>query len=257
MRMLLAGNWKMNGLKASLAEIRSLKRGLADEGTRADGPRDVLICPPATLIADAVKAAEGSPLAVGGQDCHGLASGAFTGDISAEMLRDAGATAVIVGHSERRQYHGETNVIVAGKVKAAHRAGLMAILCVGESDKIRESGKAVPSVLAQLEASIPPELDGESGGPGLTIAYEPIWAIGTGKIAQSSDIAEMHAAIRACLNTRFGAAGAQMRILYGGSVKPDNAAEILGVPNVDGALIGGASLKAADFLAIIRAAPKG
>ena len=166
MRMLLAGNWKMNGLKASLAEIRSLKRGLADEGTRGDGARDVLICPPATLIADAVKAADGSPLAVGGQDCHGSASGAFTGDISAERLRDVGATAVIVGHSERRQYHGETNVIVAAKVKAAHRAGLMAILCVGESDKLRESGRAVPSVLEQLKASIPPELDGASGGRG-------------------------------------------------------------------------------------------
>jgi len=248
MRMLLAGNWKMNGLKASLAEIRTLKRGLADEGAH----RDILVCPPATLIADAVKAAEGSPLAIGGQDCHGLASGAFTGDISAEMLRDAGATAVIVGHSERRQYHGETNVIVAGKVKAAHRAGLMAILCVGESDKVRESGRAVEGVLAQLEASIPSGLDGES----LVIAYEPIWAIGTGKIAQSVDIAQMHEAIRGQLNTRFGAKGAEMRVLYGGSVKPDNAGEILGVSNVDGALIGGASLKAADFLAIIRAAPK-
>ena len=246
MRMLLAGNWKMNGLKVSLAEIRALKRGLADEGAPKDMPRDVLICPPATLISDAVKAAEGSSVAIGGQDCHGLASGAFTGDISAEMLRDAGATAVIVGHSERRQYHGETNVIVAGKVKAAHRAGLMAILCVGESDKIRESGRAVPAVLQQLEASIPPEFDGSD----LVVAYEPIWAIGTGKIAQSSDIAQMHDAIRGALNTRFGAKGAEMRILYGGSVKPDNAGEILGVPNVDGALIGGASLKAADFLAI-------
>jgi triosephosphate isomerase len=247
MRMLLAGNWKMNGLKAALAEIRALKRGLADEGAS----KDVLICPPATLIADAVKAAEDGPIAIGGQDCHGLASGAFTGDISAEMLRDAGATAVIVGHSERRQYHGETNVIVAGKVKAAHRAGLMAILCVGESDKVRESGRAVPTVIQQLKASIPPESDGSD----LVIAYEPIWAIGTGKIAQNSDIAEMHDAIRGELNTRFGAKGAEMRILYGGSVKPDNAAEILGVANVAGALIGGASLKAADFLAIIRAAP--
>jgi triosephosphate isomerase len=253
MRMLLAGNWKMNGLKASLAEIRALKRGLADEGASRDAPRDVLICPPATLIADAVKAVEGSSVAIGGQDCHGLAAGAYTGDISAEMLRDAGATAVIVGHSERRQYHGETNLIVAGKAKAARRAGLMAILCVGESDKIRESGQAVPSVLQQLEASIPPESDGAD----LVVAYEPIWAIGTGRIAQSPEIAEMHEAIRGALSNRFGPKGAEMRILYGGSVKPDNAGEILGVSNVDGALIGGASLKAADFLAIIRAAPKG
>jgi triosephosphate isomerase len=248
MRMLLAGNWKMNGLKASLAEIRALKRGLTDEALRGD----VIVCPPATLIADAVKAAEGGPIAVGGQDCHALASGAFTGDISAEMLRDAGATAVIVGHSERRQYHGETNLIVAGKAKAARRAGLTAILCVGESDKERDAGHAVAVVTQQIRASIPAELDGTD----LAIAYEPIWAIGTGKTPQAGDIAQMHEAIRAVLKERFGAQSADMRILYGGSVKPDNAAEILGVANVDGALIGGASLKAADFLAIIRAAPR-
>jgi len=248
MRMLLAGNWKMNGLKAALAEIRALKRGLADEAPRGD----VLVCPPATLIADAVKAAEGGAIAIGGQDCHALASGAFTGDISAEMLRDAGATAVIVGHSERRQYHGETNVIVAGKVRAARRAGLTAILCVGESDKERDAGHALRVVTEQLEASIPAELDGTN----LIIAYEPIWAIGTGKIPQIADITQMHETIRAVLKARFGAQGTETRILYGGSVKPDNAADILAVPNVDGALIGGASLKAADFLAIIRAAPR-
>lgn len=247
MRMLLAGNWKMNGLKTVLAEIRALKRGLADEHSRGD----VLVCPPATLIADAVKAAEGGPVAIGGQDCHALASGAFTGDISAEMLRDAGATAVIVGHSERRQYHGETNIVVAGKVRAARRAGLMAILCVGESDKEREGGHAEAVVTQQIEASVPAELDGTD----LVVAYEPIWAIGTGKTPKVSNIAQMHQAIRTILNARFGALGAGMRILYGGSVKPDNAAEILAIANVDGALIGGASLKAADFLAIIRAAP--
>jgi len=181
-----------------------------------------------------------------------LASGAFTGDISAEMLRDAGATAVIVGHSERRQFHGETNVIVAGKVRAAYRAGLMAILCVGESDKDRVAGQAVPVVTQQLQASIPAELDGAH----LVIAYEPVWAIGTGKTPQMTDIAEMHETIRAILAKRFPEQGAEMRILYGGSVKPDNAADILAVPNVDGALVGGASLKAADFLAIIRAAPR-
>ena len=248
MRMLLAGNWKMNGLRAALAEIRALKRGLADEPPRGD----VLVCPPATLIAEAVKAAAGGPIAIGGQDCHALATGAFTGDISAEMLRDAGATAVILGHSERRQFHGETNVIVAGKLKAARRAGLTAILCVGESDKEREVGRAVPVVTQQVKASIPAELAASE----LVLAYEPVWAIGTGKTPKATDIGEMHEAIRAMLGERFGAQGAAVRILYGGSVKPDNAAEILAVPNVDGALIGGASLKAADFLAIIRAAPR-
>ncbi len=246
MRMLLAGNWKMNGLKAALSEIRALKRALADK----PAPGDVLVCPPATLIADAVKAAEGSAIAIGGQDCHALASGAYTGDISAEMLRDAGATAVILGHSERRQYHGETNLIVAGKLKAARRAGLTAILCVGESDKERDSGRAVSIVTQQLQASIPPDIEASD----LVVAYEPIWAIGTGRNAKSAEIADMHDAIRAVLAERF--AGAGVRILYGGSVKPDNAAEILSVKNVDGALIGGASLKAADFLAIILAAPK-
>jgi triosephosphate isomerase len=248
MRMLLAGNWKMNGLRTGLAEIRALRRGLADEPAHAD----VLICPPATLIMEAAKAAEGSAIAVGGQDCHALASGAFTGDVSAEMLRDAGATAVIAGHSERRQYHGETNGDVAGKIKAARRAGLMAILCVGESDSEREAKQAVRIVTQQLEASIPPDLQPSS----LTVAYEPIWAIGTGKTPTPADIAEMHAAIRASLAGRFAGGARAIRILYGGSVKPDNAAEILAVPNVDGALVGGASLKGADFLAIVRAAPR-
>jgi triosephosphate isomerase len=248
MRMLLAGNWKMNGLKAALAEIRALKRGLADEPARSD----VLVCPPATLIMEAVKAAEKSPIAIGGQDCNALASGAYTGDISAEMLRDAGATAVILGHSERRQHHGETNLVVAGKMKAARRAGLTAILCVGESDKEREAKQAVRVVTQQLGASIPPELQATD----LVVAYEPVWAIGTGKTPTAADITEMHVAIRTMLAARFFAAGQTIRILYGGSVKPDNAAEILAVPNVDGALVGGASLKAADFLAIIRAAPR-
>jgi len=248
MRMLLAGNWKMNGLKTALAEIRSLKRGLADEPARAD----VLICPPATLIMESARVVEESPMSVGGQDCHAKASGAFTGEMSAEMLRDAGATAVILGHSERRQYHSETNLTVAGKMTAARRAGLMAILCVGESEREREAGQAVAVVTGQLEASIP---SGVEAGD-FTIAYEPIWAIGTGKTPTIADIAEMHAAIRETLAARFSAAGETIRILYGGSVKPDNAAEILAVRNVDGALVGGASLKAADFLAIIRAVPR-
>jgi triosephosphate isomerase len=248
MRMLLAGNWKMNGLKTALAEIRALKRGLTDEPARSD----VLICPPATLIMEAVKAAEKSPIAIGGQDCHALASGAYTGDVSAEMLRDAGATAVILGHSERRQYHGETDQVVAAKMKAARRAGLMAILCVGESDKQREAGEAIRVVTQQLGASIPAELQATD----LAVAYEPIWCIGSGKTPTAADIAEMHAAIRERLTERFPGEGAAIRILYGGSVKPDNAVEILAVRNVDGALVGGASLKAADFLAIIRAAPR-
>jgi triosephosphate isomerase len=245
--MLLAGNWKMNGLRASLAEIRALTRGLAETPPRGD----ILVCPPATLIAEAAKAAEGGPVAIGGQDCHPLASGAFTGDISAEMLRDAGATAVIIGHSERRLYHGEIDSLISAKVKAACRAGLTAILCVGESQAQREQGRATRVVAAQLEASIPAEIAASD----LVIAYEPIWAIGTGKTPRAAEIAQMHEAVRSLLTTRFGAEATEIRILYGGSVKPENAAEILGVSNVDGALIGGASIKAADFLAIIRAAP--
>ena len=248
MRMLFAGNWKMNGLRASLAEIRALRRALADEPTRGD----VLVCPPFTLVAEAAKAVEGSPIGVGGQDCHASVSGAFTGDVSAEMLRDAGATAVIVGHSERRQYHGETDAIVAAKVHAARRAGLTAILCVGESDAEREAGRALKTVTAQLEGSLPPDVTASD----VAIAYEPVWAIGTGKTPKPADIEEMHDAIRLLLTKRFGAGAASTRILYGGSVKPENARDILKVANVDGSLVGGASLKTADFLAIIRAAPE-
>lgn len=247
MRRLLAGNWKMNGLRASLAEIRALNRGLAETPPRAG----ILVCPPATLIAQAAKAVEGGPVAIGGQDCHPLASGAFTGDISAEMLRDAGATAVILGHSERRLYHGEADSLIAAKVKAAQRAGLTAILCVGESETQRKQGQAGEVVAAQLEACVPAEIAVSD----LVVAYEPIWAIGTGKTPRAPEIAQMHGAVRALLTKRFGAPGAEIRILYGGSVKPENGAEILALPNVDGALIGGASVKAADFLAIIRSAP--
>jgi triosephosphate isomerase (TIM) len=248
MRMLLAGNWKMNGLRASLAEIRALNRGLAETPPWGD----ILVCPPATLMAEAAKAAEGGLVAIGGQDCHPLSSGAFTGDISAEMLRDAGATAVILGHSERRLYHEEADSLIAAKVKAARRAGLTSILCVGESETQRKQGRAAQVVAAQLEASVPAEI----AALDLVVAYEPIWAIGTGKTPHAVEIEQMHEAVRALLTARFGAEGADIRILYGGSVKPENAEEILAVPNVDGALIGGASIKAADFLAIIRAAPK-
>ena len=249
MRQLIVGNWKMNGLRAGLSEIRAVSRALDGE----PAPADVLVCPPATLLAEAVQAAEGGRVAIGAQDCHAESSGAFTGDISAEMLRDAGATYVIVGHSERRQYHHENDRIVCAKAAAAARAGLKAIICVGETESERDGGKALSIVTFQLGSSIPPDFPAAE----LVIAYEPVWAIGTGRNAAAAQIAEMHAAVRAVLAKRYGAEeGANVRILYGGSVKPANAAEILAVQNVDGALVGGASLKASDFLAIIRAAPK-
>jgi triosephosphate isomerase len=248
MRQLIAGNWKMNGLRSALGEIRAVDRSLAD----APANPVVLICPPATLIAEAAKAVEGGRVGIGAQDCHAEASGAYTGDVSAEMLRDIGATVVIVGHSERRQYHGETNADVAAKAAAATRAGLTAIICVGETEKERDAKKAVSVVTTQLARSIPAGLPAKH----LAVAYEPIWAIGTGRTPTVAQIAEMHAAARAALAKRFDAESASIRILYGGSVKPANAAEILVIKDVDGALVGGASLKASDFIAIIRAAPK-
>src|SRR5215831_10842874 len=196
MRMLLAGNWKMHGLRASLAEVRALARALSDDPS----PCRVLVCPPATLIAEALKAVDGTPVAIGGQDCHPQASGAFTGDISAEMLRDAGATAVIVGHSERRQYHGETNALVAAKAKAGARAGLQTIICVGETEAERAAGRAEEIVTSQLTACIGPELKASD----VSIAYEPVWAIGTGRTPSTADITQMHASIRANLAKRFG-----------------------------------------------------
>jgi triosephosphate isomerase (TIM) len=248
LRTLLAGNWKMHGLRASLAEIRALKRSIGNGRPSVD----VLICPPATLIAEAAKTVEDSPIDIGAQDCHAQISGAFTGDISAEMLRDAGAMAVIVGHSERRQQHGETDATVAAKVVAAHRAGLMAILCIGETEQQRDRGEAVAVVKRQLTGSTVGEVKPQE----LVIAYEPVWAIGTGRTPKPQEIAEMHTLIRQQLNERFGSDGAAVRILYGGSVKPDNAAEILSLPSVNGALVGGASLKAADFLSILQSAPQ-
>jgi triosephosphate isomerase len=248
MRQLIAGNWKMHGLRSALGEIRAVDRSLAD----APAYPVVMVCPPATLIAEAAKAVEGGRVGIGAQDCHAEASGAFTGDISAEMLRDAGATYVIAGHSERRQYHGESNADVAAKAAAATRAGLTAIVCVGESEKERDAKKAVPVVTAQLAKSIPAGMTAKH----LVVAYEPIWAIGTGRTPTVAQIAEMHAAVRAGLVKRFDAEAATIRILYGGSVKPSNAAEILAIKDVDGALVGGASLKASDFIAIIRAGAK-
>lgn len=246
MRSLIAGNWKMNGLAASLAEIETVCEAV----TAQPPPGDVLICPPATLIAQAAWKAKGR-IAIGGQDCHAEPSGAFTGDVSAEMLRDAGAAAVIVGHSERRQFHAESDAVVMAKAQAAWRAGLLAIVCIGESDDQRDAGDALKICGGQLTASVPSGMTADN----TAVAYEPIWAIGTGKTATARDIAEMHAYIRHCLTGRFGAAAEAVRILYGGSVKPSNAREILAVPEVGGALVGGASLKAQDFLAIVSAAP--
>ncbi|TCK28453.1 triosephosphate isomerase [Ancylobacter aquaticus] len=243
-RPLVAGNWKMNGLKASLAEFGRIVEGYdAALKDRAD----LLVCPPATLLA-AFAGARGD-VGVGGQDCHAKPFGAHTGDIAAEMLADAGAGAVIVGHSERRQDHRESNGQVRAKAEAARRAGLVAIVCVGETRAEREAGQALDIVRGQLEGSIP---DGATAGD-LVVAYEPVWAIGTGLTPTNEDIAEMHTALRAALKARFGEAGEGFRLLYGGSVKPDNATEILAVADVDGALVGGASLKAESFIAIARA----
>ncbi|HZP21333.1 MAG TPA: triose-phosphate isomerase [Bauldia sp.] len=245
-RQLIAGNWKMNGLKASLAELGVLRSGPAGEGC------DVAVCPPATLIEAAVRATEGSTIRIGGQDCHADASGAHTGDISAEMIADAGGTLVIVGHSERRVDHKESDAVVRAKALAARRAGLLAVLCIGETGEERKAGQTLAVLDRQLAGSIP---DGATAA-GLVVAYEPVWAIGTGLTASSADILSAHAHIRARLKARFAGEGAAMRILYGGSVKPSNAAEILALANVDGALVGGASLKAQDFLAIIAGARK-
>jgi len=248
MRSLVAGNWKMNGLGAAdLPKFDELKAALA-----ANPPScDVLICPPATMIAQAAWATKGA-FAIGGQDCRAEASGAFTGDISAEMLKAAGASHVIVGHSERRQYHGEKDADVAAKAKAAWRAGLVAIICIGETLAEREGGKANAVCHSQLSGSIP---EGATAA-NTVLAYEPVWAIGTGKVPGMEDIAAMHAHLRGCLKEHSGAEGAKMLVLYGGSVKPDNAAAILAIPDVGGALVGGASLKPADFLGIIAGAPK-
>jgi triosephosphate isomerase (TIM) len=242
-RPLVAGNWKMNGLTSSLIEAEAMAKELSSEAT------DVLVCPPATLVAKLARALGGSRIGVGGQDCHAQASGAHTGDISAEMLKDAGAVAVIVGHSERRTDHGESDATVKAKAEAAHRAGLAAIVCVGETAAERQAGQALAVVTRQLAGSLPEACRATD----TIIAYEPVWAIGTGLTPTTADIAEVHAAIRATLAARCGAEGQAMRILYGGSVKPSNAKELMAVANVNGALVGGASLKAADFLGIIAA----
>jgi len=244
LKKLVAGNWKMYGLSANLVEIEAI----AD--TAANYPSvDVALCVPAILVERAARAVPG--FAIGGQDVHHAEKGAHTGSTSAHMLLDAGASLTIVGHSERRDAQRESDAEVRAKAKAALSCGLNVILCVGESLHVREAGAAVEAVLAQLDASLPDEPAREAE---LAIAYEPIWAIGTGKVPTMPEIAEMHGAIRRRLGERYGASGETMRILYGGSVKASNASEIFGVANVDGALVGGASLKAADFLPIVAAA---
>ena len=239
---LVAGNWKMNGLRASVAELDAIAVGAA----RLSGKAELMVCPPATLVAQFAQAARDAGVAIGGQDCHAKASGAHTGDIAAEMLADVGATAVIVGHSERRADHHETDDVVRAKAQAAWRAGLTAIICVGETRAQREADQTLDIVGRQLDRSLP---DGATGA-NLVVAYEPIWAIGTGLTPTPEDVAIVHAFIRERLIGRFGPDGGDIRILYGGSVKPDNAGELLTIPHVNGALVGGASLKAVDFLAI-------
>jgi triosephosphate isomerase (TIM) len=244
-RPLVAGNWKMNGLKGSAAEVEKLVKaapGLA-------GRLDFMVCPPATLVAAFAALAKGSSLLIGGQDCHPEPAGAFTGDLAAEMLADAGASAVIVGHSERRTYHNEGDALVRRKTLAAWRAKLTAIVCIGETEADREARRTLDVVGGQLAGSLPDEATAGN----LVVAYEPVWAIGTGRTPTPADVIEVHGFIRERLKARFGAAGEGMRALYGGSVKPSNAKELLTLANVDGALVGGASLKADDFLGIAAA----
>lgn len=243
-RKLAAGNWKMNGTRSALAEIDVLLPQVTDTGP------EVLICPPATLLAPMSEQVGTRALHLGGQDCHNAQSGAHTGDISAQMLRDAGAAYVILGHSERRADHGETDALVREKTKAAWEADLRAVVCVGETEAERDAANTLGIIGGQLAGSVPDRSNGEN----LVVAYEPVWAIGTGRTPTLDQIGEVHDFIRTALEKRFGeGVGRSVRILYGGSVKPSNAAEIFAVSNVDGALVGGASLKASDFSAIIEA----
>ncbi len=246
-RPLVAGNWKMNGLRGALGEVSRLKALLADGGSIS---ANAMICPSATLLAALTAEVAGSAIQTGGQDCHAAESGAHTGDISAEMLADAGATAVIVGHSERRTDHGETDAAVREKAEAAYRAGLIAIICVGETAAEREQGQTLNIVSSQLSGSIPESADAAN----TIIAYEPVWAIGTGLTPTPGDVEDVHRAIREVVTERMGAEeGPNVKLLYGGSVKPANARELMAVENVNGALVGGASLKADDFYGILTA----
>lgn len=245
-RPLVAGNWKMNGLRSSLDQIKAIAAGVKDELSEKV---DTLICPPISLLYVATALCDDSPLLIGAQDCHEKASGAHTGDISAEMIADCFASHVIVGHSERRSDHAETDALVRAKAEAAFAADLVAIICIGETGDERKEGRTLEVLKRQLAGSVPDSATAEN----TVIAYEPVWAIGTGLTPTAKDIEEAHAFQRAELVARFGGEGAEMRILYGGSVKPANARELMGIANVDGALIGGASLKADDFLAIYQA----
>ena len=245
-RPLVAGNWKMNGLRSSVAVVEAVRHGLTVD---LRDTVDVLICPPSTLIASCVAAAYGSPIAIGGQNLHAKPNGAFTGSISAEMLADLGASYVIVGHSERRASHHETDDGVHAKALGARRAGLCGIICVGETQDEREEGRTLDIVRAQLAIGVP---KGATGAD-TVIAYEPVWAIGTGLTPTPADIAEVHASLREMLGQLIGPEAGKVRILYGGSVKPGNARELMAVENVDGALVGGASLVADDFLGIVNA----
>jgi triosephosphate isomerase len=242
-RKYVVGNWKMNGLSSALGEAQAIFAAAKDHQAV-----DVALCPPFTLIGAMVAAAPGA--AVGGQDCHSAASGAFTGSVAASMLVDAGASLAIVGHSERREGFGESDADVRAKAEAGLAAGLSVILCVGEPREVRESGGAIDHVLAQVAGSVP----GDFGPDRLAIAYEPIWAIGTGLVPTVADVEAMHGAIRGALAARFGEAAQEMRLLYGGSVNGENAAELLGAADVDGALVGGASLTADKFVPIVAAA---
>lgn len=245
-RPLVAGNWKMNGLRENLDQIRDIADAVGDVAFEAV---DTLICPPATLLYVSTALAEDSPLMIGAQDCHWQENGAHTGDVSAEMIADCMASHVIVGHSERRADHGEDDATVRQKAEAAWRADLTAIVCIGETEAERKAGRALEVLESQLAGSVPDGATAEN----TVIAYEPVWAIGTGLTPTVADVAEAHAFLRKQLSERFADEGATMRLLYGGSVKPGNARELMGVANVDGALVGGASLKAADFLAICAA----
>lgn len=240
---MVAGNWKMNGERDALDQLALIARGVDDELAEA---LDVVICPPATLLYVATTLSEDTPLEVGAQDCHHEASGAHTGDISAEMIKDCFADYCIVGHSERRTDHGESDYHVAGKAQACWRAGLTAIICIGETEAEYDAGQAEEVLKRQISTSVPEGATDED----TIIAYEPVWAIGTGKTPSPEDVRDIHAFIRAELVEKLGGHGERMNILYGGSVKPANAKELLSVLNVDGALVGGASLKAEDFLAI-------
>ncbi|MBW4708606.1 triose-phosphate isomerase [Roseobacter sp. YSTF-M11] len=242
-RKLAAGNWKMNGTQASLAMLEKLA------SDHRDSPCDIAVCVPSYLLIPAAATTATGPVRIGAQDCHAAPKGAYTGDIAAGMIADAAASYVIVGHSERRDAYGETDALVRAKAEAAQAAQLTAIVCIGESLAQREAGEALPIIGSQLAGSVPDD----STGDNLVVAYEPIWAIGTGKIPTLEQIAEVHSALREALVARFGAAGNDIRLLYGGSVKPENAADIFATSDVDGALVGGASLKAEDFSPIITA----